>query len=164
MQADFRYALVLDADEFTLLMHKGNLVTLKAYILRNLHKLETNTQLLLMRVHFSLSAKLPIQNCTSYKSDFLAVLLKVKSQVKQLIEESGQTLFDILPKGIFAITKVKHPYQHYAKDAPVDFEDIGNSVILHLRRDYKGQEGVFFKWLFKMKQLSNIDDAHNKNR
>ncbi len=134
MQADFRYALVIDADEFTLLMHKGNLVTLKTYILRHLHKLETNTQLLLRRAHLGLSAELPIQNRTSLMSDFLALLLKLKGKVKQLIQEPG-TPFDILPKGIFAITKIKHPYQHFAKGAPVDLEDPEESIIFHLRGD-----------------------------
>ncbi len=127
MQAHFRYALVLDAGEFTL--HKGNLVTLKTYILLHFHKLETNTQLLLRRIHLGLSAELPKRNRTSYLSNFLILLLKVNSKVKQLIQETSQAQFGIYPKGIFAITKVKHPYQHYAKDAPVDFEDPEEGVI-----------------------------------
>ncbi len=157
---------MIDADEFTLLMHKGNLVTLKTYILRHLHKLETNTQLLLRRAHLGLSAGLLIRNSISYKSDFLALLLKLKGKVIQLLQESGQAPFETFPKGIFAITKIKHPYQHFAKDVLMDLEDLENGIIFHLRRDKVGERHLSLQWLFKMKQqLNNTDeDAHNKNK
>lgn len=140
--------------QFTLLMHKGDLVTLN-WGIHHINKLETDTQLILSRVHLGLSAELPAHNLTPYKSDFL--LLKEKCNVKQLIQEliqgeesSHSKPFDGYPKGIFAITKIKHPFQHNAKDAlvPVDFwrsSKRESGVILDLRRDKVNHGNLFLK-------------------